>query len=148
MRTMTDSIKVNFGEGVIVEIRGDERVRPGEMHFEIPRSEFRRAWAEGRARIEHERIDHYDTLEVWQSEHRREQRLNNLGFGGDGDVVALGLDEMEDELTLEDVRAGRFTFERHRYRGIPVSMCTPEEARRAREADIDDMTRKEWDDES
>jgi hypothetical protein len=93
-------------------------------------------------------LDH--PLETWQTEHRRMLRLDSLGFGGDGDVVALGLDEMEDEITLDEARR-RLKYgirdERHRYRGIPMSMCSPAEARQAREADIDsDMTRKEWDD--
>ena len=98
-----------------------------------------------------ERTDDYESLEVWQVEHRRERLLDDRGFSGDSEVVALGLDEIEDELTHEEaVRRLRLGIrdERHRYRGIPLSMCTPDERRRAREADIDDMARKEWDDES
>lgn len=97
-----------------------------------------------------ERSRQEETIEDWQRDHRRSLHLDNLGFSGDGDVVALGLDETEDELTMADAER-RLKFgirdERHRYRGIPMSMCSPAEARQAREADIDlDMTRKEWDD--
>lgn len=95
-----------------------------------------------------ERSDDYETLEVWQREHREALRLDNAGFGGDGDVPVLGLEEMEDELLMSEARKYDFARDRHRYRGIPLSMATPEEARRAREADIDDMSRKDWDDES
>lgn len=98
-----------------------------------------------------ERTDDYESLDVWQVEHRREQKLDNAGFSGDSEVVLLGLEDMEDELTHEEaVRRLRLGIrdERHRYRGIPLSMCTPDERRRARDADIDDMARKEWDDES
>jgi hypothetical protein len=88
-----------------------------------------------------------EVAEVWQLELRREQMLDNLGFGGDGDVPVLGLDEQEDELLMSQVKDYDFARERHRYRGIPLSSATVDEARRARESDIDDMTRREWDDE-
>lgn len=97
-----------------------------------------------------ERVETEETVESWQREHRLERRLASLGFSDDSDVVALGLDEMEDEVTMADARERLrmgIRDERHRYRGIPVSMCSPDEVRAAREADIDDMTRKEWDDE-
>lgn len=82
--------------------------------------------------------------EVWHSEFLREQKLNTLGFSGDDDICALGLEEQEDELlTAKDYD---FASERHRYRGIPLSSATPAEARQARDADIDVMERKEWDD--
>lgn len=90
-----------------------------------------------------------ETLEDWQRDYRRSLHLDNLGFSGDGDVVALGLDETEDELTMADAER-RLKYgirdERHRYRGIAMSSATAAEARQAREADIDVMTRKEWDD--
>jgi hypothetical protein len=88
--------------------------------------------------------------EVWHSEFLREQRLNNLGFSGDDDVCALGLEEQEDEFTMADAErrlALGLRDERHRYRGIPLSSATVAEARQARDADIDVMERKEWDDE-
>jgi hypothetical protein len=95
-----------------------------------------------------ERSDDYETLEVWQREHRESQKLDNRGFADDLDVPVLGLEEMEDELLMSEARKYDHSRDRHRYRGIPLSSATAAEARQAREADIDDMTRREWDDES
>jgi hypothetical protein len=94
-----------------------------------------------------ERNDDYETLEVWQREHRESQKLDNRGFADDSDVPVLGLEEMEDELLMSEAREYDHSRDRHRYRGIPLSMATPEEARRAREADIDSMDHRAWDDE-
>lgn len=74
-----------------------------------------------------------EITEEWQHEHREEQRLARLGFGGDGDVPVLGLEEMEDELPWGQIEVGW----RKRRRGIPVSSATPAEARQAREADVE-----------
>jgi hypothetical protein len=62
-----------------------------------------------------------EIAEVWQSELRREQRLNQLGFDGDGDVPVLGLEEMEDEVTMADAErrlALGLRDERLKYRAI------------------------------
>lgn len=92
-------------------------------------------------------------LEQWQLEHRSEQELDGLGFTDDDEVCVLGLDEMEDELTMEQAErlhrmAPFVNYERHAYRAIPLSSATPEEARSAREHDVDDVAHREWDTES
>lgn len=79
-----------------------------------------------------------ETVLGWQHEHRREQELDQLGFGGDEDVPLLGLETMEDEMTMEDAtklhylaRSG-VIMDRRKAIAIPISSATPQEARDAR----------------
>lgn len=79
--------------------------------------------------------------------------LDRLGFAGDGDVVLLGLEDMEPELTMEQAerqhRLAPFVVtDRHRCKATPMSLAPIDDARSAREHDIDDMKRAEWDDET
>jgi hypothetical protein len=79
-----------------------------------------------------------ETVLGWQHEHRREQELDRLGFGGDDDCVALGLEEMEDEVTMEDAHRLHYLaksgviIDRRKAIAIPISSATPQEARDAR----------------
>lgn len=97
-------------------------------------------------REEHARLE-AKLAEQWQADMHMETMLKERGFDGDEDVVMLGLEEMEDELTQEQIMLERFARPTHR-QVIPASMATVEEARQAREADIDDMNHPEWNDEA
>jgi hypothetical protein len=91
-----------------------------------------------------------ETDERWQADLKQRLYLENRGFGGDRDIPLLGLDTIEDELTTQDAERNHrlgIVDERYRYRGMPMSMCTPDERRRARENDIDDMAHAAWDNE-
>lgn len=74
----------------------------------------------------------------WQREHRSELELDNLGFAGDEDAVALGLETMEDEVTMEDAKRihylarGGVILDRRKAIAIPISSATVDEARDAR----------------
>lgn len=90
-----------------------------------------------------------DGLEVFRAHQRR---LDEHGFAGDHEVVMLGLEEMEPELTMADAErmhgyAPFVNVDRHRYVGVPASEAAPEVMRGAREHDLDDQSRMEWDDE-
>lgn len=93
------------------------------------------------------------TMEEWQRLHRDGFRLDENGFRGDSDIALLGLEDIEDELTMEDARVlhlkARAGLDKATHAMvIPLSSATPDEARRARENDIDDMTHAEWNDET
>lgn len=80
------------------------------------------------------------------------QHLDERGFRGDADVVLLGLEEMEDELTMEQAErqhrlAPFVNTDRRRAVASPFSMADPDIAREARANDIDNMERPEWRDE-
>lgn len=94
------------------------------------------------------------TEEEWQRRHKQERKLDELGFAGDDDVVTLGLDEIEDELTMQEAErihnlAPFVNAERRRAVAIPVSSATVEEARAARgnEHGGDRIDPSGWDDE-
>lgn len=78
-----------------------------------------------------------ETLE-WQKVMAIETKLDTLGFGGDDDCVVLGLDETEDELTLEQASAlylkakAGLDPKTHRMTLPIISSATAEEARDAR----------------
>jgi hypothetical protein len=77
------------------------------------------------------------TEEEWQRRHRQEHELDQLGFAEDDEVVALGLDDMEDELTMEMAQAQHLkapfvNVDRRKANPMPVSEATPDEARAAR----------------
>ena len=98
------------------------------------------------------RTHNEELLERWQMEHRVIRNLDNLGFAGDDDVAWLGLDEMEDEVRMEDLRyvpvahtSNGYIFQpESRYdqtrpaRAAPVSADGPP-------ADTDDLGHPEWD---
>lgn len=71
------------------------------------------------------------TEEEWQRRHKLEHKLDQSGFGGDDEVVALGLEEMEDELTPEQVLLERMTKVGRRT-AMPVGEATADERRNAR----------------
>jgi hypothetical protein len=77
----------------------------------------------------------------WQKNHRSELELDNLGFTGDEDCVALGLETMEDEVTMEDasrlhyLARGGVIMDRRKAIAIPISSATVDEARDARAAE-------------
>jgi hypothetical protein len=83
----------------------------------------------------------------------RQRFLDEHGFAGDGEVPVLGLEEMEDELTMEAAErqhrlAPFVNVDRHAYRnGIPFADAPPDVQREVKANDLDDMTRMEWDDE-
>lgn len=76
--------------------------------------------------------------EKWQEDWKREQMLREKGFDGDDDCVALGLEEMEGEMTMEDATKLHYLaksgveIDRRKAIAIPISSATPEEARDAR----------------
>lgn len=96
--------------------------------------------ANERLRLEH-RLEQAETVLGWEREHRDEQWLDSLGFHGDDDRVALGLETMEDETTMEDasklhyLARGGVIMDRRKAIAIPVSSATVDEARGAREAE-------------
>ncbi len=99
---------------------------------------------EGERKITHEQID---TLEALRTKQRQ---LDECGFSGDADVVVLGLEDMESELTMEQAeqehrRYPYMTRDRRKLHGIAA---TPDDARYAREHDVDGMLHPAWDDES
>ena len=82
-----------------------------------------------------------EETQEWQKVMEIETRLDTSGFDGDGDCVVLGLDEMEDEMTLEKAtalyqaaKAGQDKAT-HRMTLPIISAGTPDEAREARAGD-------------
>lgn len=103
-------------------------------------------------------IERDPRLEVAQSSgmdafRQHQKRLDECGFTGDADVVLLGLEDMESEVTMEDAerihRAAPFVnVDRRRAVGMAPSGIPGDAADvRARGGDIDDMRAMEWDDE-
>ena len=83
--------------------------------------------------------------ERWQTEHKQMRYLEERGFEDPDFVPLFSLDTMEEELTMEQAALLPRHVEATHRMTIPVSMATPAERRQAREADIDDMKRREWD---
>lgn len=79
--------------------------------------------------------------EKWQEEWRREQLLREAGFEGDEDVPVLGLETVEEEMTMADATKLHYLaksgveIDRRKAIAIPVSSATVEEARDARAAE-------------
>ena len=79
-----------------------------------------------------------EETQEWQKVMEIETKLNTSGFDGDGDCVALGLEEMEEEVTLSqatvqylNAKAG-LDKATHRMTLPIISAATAEEARDAR----------------
>ena len=94
-------------------------------------------------------------LERWQMEHRVVQKLDSLGFAGDEDVAWLGLDEMEDEVRMEDLRYVPVAHTSNGYIFQPESRYDQSRPKRSAPVDcpsyvdeweyLDDCVLLEWD---
>lgn len=87
--------------------------------------------------IDHTLAERAEEVLGWQKEHRNELNMDALGFSGDEDCVALGLETMEEEMTMEQAsilhyKAKAGIIERDRRMVIPIASATPQEARDAR----------------